>query len=118
MPEDIFLHASSSSENFSVTWKPPTVSNYHPSKVNLTSNYAPGHIFTVGTWKVIYTAEDYYKHRRATGSFTITIVGRYTLTTASFAIFIAGRLTEGMSIDYPRCIFTVCASLLMHHQKY
>ena len=79
MPQDIQISVSSSNESVPVPWIPPTVSNYHPSKVNLTSNYAPGHNFTVGTWKVIYTAEDYFQHRKATASFTIFIYGRFIL---------------------------------------
>ncbi|XP_072026616.1 uncharacterized protein [Amphiura filiformis] len=56
MPHDITKIVNGSS--VSVSWTPPTVSNYVPSMVTLTSTHDPGDNFTVGQTTVTYTATD------------------------------------------------------------
>jgi hypothetical protein len=55
-----------------VTWVAPTVTGNRTIPVKITSNFASGHCFPLGTTTVIYTAKDSCNHT-ATCSFTVTV---------------------------------------------
>ena len=76
MPANINQNTDANSNTAAVSWTPPTATDNSGEAVSLTSALNPGHLFSIGTTRVTYTATDQYSNE-AMASFDVIITGKF-----------------------------------------
>ena len=83
MPANINQNTDTNSNTAAVSWTPPTVTDNSGEDVSLASTLNPGHLFSIGTTTVTYTATDQYSNE-AMESFDVIITGKFKLPVINY----------------------------------